>query len=74
MFVGAFLLVLAGSLAGFLLHNRPPAKIFMGDAGSLFVGFYLAGLSLIGDWPYSRGIASVLVVPVPIIPTCSPTI
>lgn len=56
--------IFIGATAGFLVHNRHPASIYMGDAGSLFVGFYLAGLSLIGDWPYSRGIASVLVVPV----------
>ena len=56
--------IFIGATAGFLVHNRHPASIYMGDAGSLFVGFYLAGLSLIGNWPYSRGIASVLVVPV----------
>jgi UDP-GlcNAc:undecaprenyl-phosphate/decaprenyl-phosphate GlcNAc-1-phosphate transferase len=33
------LLGLAGSCLGFLVHNRPPARIFMGDAGSLFIGF-----------------------------------
>jgi len=33
------LLCLAGGCAGFLVHNRPPARIFMGDAGSLFIGF-----------------------------------
>lgn len=37
---------LAGCALGFLWHNRPPAKIFMGDAGSLFLGFVLAGLGL----------------------------
>lgn len=37
---------LAGCALGFLWHNRPPAKIFMGDAGSLFFGFLLAGLGL----------------------------
>lgn len=42
LFVAGFLLVLVGSLLGFLLHNRPPAKIFMGDAGSYFVGFCIA--------------------------------
>ncbi|MFB9451357.1 undecaprenyl/decaprenyl-phosphate alpha-N-acetylglucosaminyl 1-phosphate transferase [Dactylosporangium vinaceum] len=36
------LLCLAGACAGFLWHNRPPARIFMGDAGSLFLGFSLA--------------------------------
>lgn len=36
----------AGASLGFLVHNRYPAKIFMGDAGSLFLGFLLALLGL----------------------------
>ena len=42
LFVIGFLLVLIGSLIGFLAHNTPPAKLFMGDAGSYFIGFCLA--------------------------------
>lgn len=42
LFVGGFLLVLVGGLLGFLWHNRPVAKLFMGDAGSYFVGFCVA--------------------------------
>jgi UDP-GlcNAc:undecaprenyl-phosphate GlcNAc-1-phosphate transferase len=34
--------VLMGAVAGFLLWNRPPAKIFLGDAGSTFLGFLIA--------------------------------
>jgi UDP-N-acetylmuramyl pentapeptide phosphotransferase/UDP-N-acetylglucosamine-1-phosphate transferase len=41
-------LVLACASFGFFVHNAPPAKIFMGDAGSTFVGFTFAGLALIG--------------------------
>jgi len=37
---------LTGCALGFLWHNRPPARIFMGDAGSLFFGVLLAGLGL----------------------------
>jgi UDP-N-acetylmuramyl pentapeptide phosphotransferase/UDP-N-acetylglucosamine-1-phosphate transferase len=37
---------LAGALIGFLFHNRPPARIFMGDTGSLVVGFVLAFLAI----------------------------
>jgi len=37
---------LSGALGGFLVYNFPPARIFMGDAGSLSVGLLLAGLSL----------------------------
>ena len=39
---------LAGSAAGFLRYNFNPAKIFMGDSGSLFLGFVLACLSIEG--------------------------
>jgi UDP-GlcNAc:undecaprenyl-phosphate/decaprenyl-phosphate GlcNAc-1-phosphate transferase len=43
----AFLaLVLAGATLGFLRHNFHPAKIYLGDAGSLFIGFMLAALSM----------------------------
>lgn len=39
-------LLLATTCAGFLLHNFPPARIFMGDVGSLSVGYLLAVFSL----------------------------
>jgi UDP-GlcNAc:undecaprenyl-phosphate GlcNAc-1-phosphate transferase len=39
-------LALAGSILGFLVFNFPPAKIFMGDSGSLFLGFTLAVLAI----------------------------
>jgi UDP-GlcNAc:undecaprenyl-phosphate GlcNAc-1-phosphate transferase len=43
----AFLaVVLAGSVLGFLRHNFHPARIFLGDAGSMFIGFMLAALSM----------------------------
>jgi UDP-GlcNAc:undecaprenyl-phosphate GlcNAc-1-phosphate transferase len=43
----AFLaVVLAGAAIGFLRHNFHPARIFLGDAGSMFVGFMLAALSM----------------------------
>jgi UDP-GlcNAc:undecaprenyl-phosphate GlcNAc-1-phosphate transferase len=57
--------VFVGAVIGFLIRNLPPAKIFMGDAGSLFLGFFLAGLSLAREArPYSRGLVTVLVIPV----------
>jgi UDP-GlcNAc:undecaprenyl-phosphate GlcNAc-1-phosphate transferase len=37
---------LAGSVLGFLWYNRPPARVFMGDAGSLFIGFLMASLAI----------------------------
>jgi UDP-GlcNAc:undecaprenyl-phosphate/decaprenyl-phosphate GlcNAc-1-phosphate transferase len=38
--------ILIASLLGFLWYNRPPAKIFMGDTGSMLVGFYLSFLAI----------------------------
>ena len=47
-YLTAFLaFALTGALFGFLIYNKPPAKIFMGDSGSLFLGFTLAILPLI---------------------------
>ncbi len=46
VFIGAFALLFIGTLLGFLVFNFPPAKIFMGDAGSLPLGFMLAVISL----------------------------
>ena len=41
------LVALCGALLGFLYWNRPPARLFMGDCGSLFIGAVLAGASLV---------------------------
>jgi UDP-GlcNAc:undecaprenyl-phosphate GlcNAc-1-phosphate transferase len=49
--VGGLALAIAGACLGFLVHNWHPAVIFMGDAGSLFVGFLLAALALRLDTP-----------------------
>jgi len=46
VFVGGLTLVFIGVLLGFLVFNFPPAKIFMGDAGSLVVGFFVALLTV----------------------------
>jgi Fuc2NAc and GlcNAc transferase len=47
-------LLLAAAVAGFLFWNFPPAKIFMGDAGSGFLGIILGGLSLQAAWLSSQ--------------------
>jgi UDP-GlcNAc:undecaprenyl-phosphate GlcNAc-1-phosphate transferase len=67
--------MLAAVCLGFLRWNFPPAKIYMGDAGSHFIGFSLAALSLAGTWRHSTQLLSVLAVPtlvlaVPIFDTC----
>lgn len=50
-------LVLTGALAGFLRYNFNPASIFLGDSGSLFVGFSLAALSILGAQKASTAVA-----------------
>lgn len=41
-------IILLGSILGFLYHNFHPASSFMGDTGSLFIGFMIASISLLG--------------------------
>ncbi len=55
IFVAAMLLVLIGALLGFLKHNWPPAKIFMGDAGSYFIGFWIAVATLLATYAGYQG-------------------
>ncbi len=45
--VGAFALIIVGCCAGFLVYNYHPAKIFMGDTGSLALGGAIAGISVV---------------------------
>jgi UDP-GlcNAc:undecaprenyl-phosphate GlcNAc-1-phosphate transferase len=54
--------VLAAGLGGFLIFNLPPARIFMGDVGSAFVGYAFAVLALLGA-AFDRGHLSFYVVP-----------
>ncbi len=61
-------LVVTGACLGFLVHNRPPARVFMGDAGSLGLGFALAGAGvlLIHDaeiHPSAQATAAALAIP-----------
>jgi len=65
-------LALAGSCFGFLYYNFPPAKIFMGDAGSLFIGFMLASFSLTESYTKINNLAvltPVVILGVPIFDT-----
>jgi len=71
--VSILALVLAGSLAGFLLHNWPPAQIFLGDSGSQPIGFFVGALAL--EASVKRATGFMLFVPlvllsVPIFDTC----
>ena len=65
-FVAGFLIVLFGSLSGFLIHNNPfRATMFMGDGGAYFVGFLLATTTLSAT--FSGGEASQQTVFVPLL-------
>ena len=57
--------VFAGALLGFLIYNSNPASIFMGDSGSMFIGFFLAGAALVNvSGGRSRSFVPVLAVPI----------
>ena len=50
LFLGCVAISLIGGLLGFLKYNFDPAKIFLGDAGSTFIGFILASIAILGNW------------------------
>ena len=59
------LAVFAGALVGFLVYNSNPASIFMGDSGSMFIGFFLASAALVNvSGGRSRSFIPVLAVPI----------
>ncbi len=60
-------LAIAGAALGFWLYNKPPASIFMGDTGSLMLGYFLAVTGVMASWGefengFSRLFAPLLVV------------
>ncbi|HVE78067.1 MAG TPA: MraY family glycosyltransferase, partial [Gemmatimonadaceae bacterium] len=55
--------ILAGATLGFLIYNFPPASIFLGDSGSLFLGFMLAGVGLLS----SQKSQTVVAVAIPVV-------
>jgi UDP-GlcNAc:undecaprenyl-phosphate/decaprenyl-phosphate GlcNAc-1-phosphate transferase len=56
-------IILAGATLGFLVYNFPPASIFLGDSGSLFLGFMLAGVGLLS----SQKSQTVVAVAIPVV-------
>ena len=76
-----YLAILLGATSGFLIYNAHPASIFMGDAGSLFLGLTLASLTLsVGGPAHDRSrilsivVAPMLVLLVPIFDTTLVTV
>ncbi len=59
------LVIFAAALLGFLVYNSNPASIFMGDSGSMFIGFFLASAALVNvSGGRSRSLVPVLAVPI----------
>jgi UDP-GlcNAc:undecaprenyl-phosphate/decaprenyl-phosphate GlcNAc-1-phosphate transferase len=66
-------LVAAGSLCGFLLYNLPPASIYLGDSGSLMIGFVIGALAIESSIKKATGFAlaiPLVLVSVPVFDTC----
>jgi UDP-GlcNAc:undecaprenyl-phosphate/decaprenyl-phosphate GlcNAc-1-phosphate transferase len=56
-YVTPIAIVLAGALAGFLVHNLPPASIFLGDSGSMVIGLVVGVLGIQGAMKTSATLA-----------------
>ena len=73
-FVGGLAAVTAGATLGFLLWNKSPARIFMGDAGALFLGILIASLTIrlhpAAQTQWTSFATPVLLIAVPILDTC----
>ena len=61
---GAYGLILAGAAFGFLPYNFNPAKIFMGDSGSMFLGYSLAIISIVETNRHIASLATIMFIPV----------
>jgi len=66
-FVPLVAMATAGALAGFLVHNAPPARLFMGDAGTMTVGYLLAALTMAARYYFPEFGTTRLVVLVPVV-------
>jgi UDP-GlcNAc:undecaprenyl-phosphate GlcNAc-1-phosphate transferase len=79
-FISLVLVAFMGSLLGFLVYNWYPATIFLGDCGSLFIGFVLASLTLLQRYvshassTYFSVLMPVLVLALPILDTTTVTL
>jgi len=70
--IAVLTLALAGALIGFLRYNRHPARIYLGDTGSLFIGFMLGALAMIGSYTPNNDMAwaaPIVILGVPIFDT-----
>jgi len=66
---GLLAAALMGANFGFLGHNFYPAKLFMGDSGSFFLGFTLAALGIMGSWstnPFKASLIPIIILGLPL--------
>ncbi len=61
LYLGPFGFIIFSVLIGFLPNNFPRAKIFMGDGGSLFLGYILGAFGIIGSWKTSNFSISIII-------------
>jgi UDP-GlcNAc:undecaprenyl-phosphate GlcNAc-1-phosphate transferase len=73
LFIVMLLAAFMGSLAGFLVHNAPPARVFLGDSGSLFIGCAMASLTLLERY-VSHASSSLFPVLMPVVVLAVPLI
>ncbi len=65
-------LVLAAAILGFLLYNKPKARVFMGDGGSQFLGFMVAVIPLFpfgNSFDYNRTLIAIILTAIPVLDT-----
>lgn len=70
--IAVLTVALVGAALGFLIHNRPPATIYLGDTGSMFLGFMLGALAMRGHYTFEHRLAAlapVVILGVPIFDT-----
>ncbi|PCJ62049.1 MAG: hypothetical protein COA79_05015 [Planctomycetota bacterium] len=73
LFIAALILVFIGAMAGFWVFNYSPAKIFLGDSGSLLIGFFLAVLTILPTfYNLDGGKPSKLAILLPVFVQCIP--
>ena len=60
-------LILSGAALGFLIYNFYPSSIFMGDSGSMTLGFCLSCIALMGTWQHASNLLITMLVPVMIL-------
>lgn len=77
LFIATLLAVFAGAVLGFLRYNFPPAKIFLGEAGSTFIGYFLAVISVTATFYYQKApsylpvLAPIFILAIPLFDTFS---